>query len=197
MYDASPSTMQTEQTEYCSNSLYGMGKIAENSLVRYYRNRGLFACTAILYNHESHRRSSDFVTKKIVENMVKVKREEIKQFTLGSLDAEKDWGYAGDYTEAMYLMQQNDIPKDYILATGKMHTISDFLEVCAEILELGDWKQYVVVDQRIVKRKIAGRLQGNSTLIEKELHWERKINFHKLVSEMIEYELGDNNVGLE
>lgn len=192
MYDASDTLRQTESTPFASNSLYGMAKISENMLVQYYRKKGLYACTAILYNHESHRRASQFVTKKIVENMVRIKKGEIGSFNLGSLDSRKDWGYAGDYAEAMRLMLQSGCPKDYIVATGETHSIRDFAAKCADILGINDWEKYILVDTSIINRKITGKLVGDNSAIQSELLWRRSKNFEQVVEEMVNYELSYN-----
>ena len=194
MYDTSASVIQTEQTPFCSGSLYGLAKIAENSLVDYYRKKGLFACTAILYNHESHRRGSGFVTKKIVENMVKLKYESDWTFSLGNLSVEKDWGYAAEYTQAMQLMLRTESPKDYLIATGELHTIREFIKVCAERLKIADWESHIQVDGNIINRNIVGKLCGNSVSIEEELGWERKKSFRAMVYEMIDYELQEKGL---
>ena len=188
MYDGSSTSVQTEDTAFDSQSLYGLAKISENMLVKYYRNKGIFACTAILYNHESHRRSSNFVTKKIVENLVKIKKGEIQKFSLGSLDIKKDWGFAGDYVDGMILMLHQKIPKDYILSSGELHTIRDFLSVCSKKLGVNDWERFVDISNTIVNRSIQGQLFGNCLAIEKGLGWKRKKDFESLVEEMLEYE---------
>lgn len=189
MFDASDTIVQTENTEFQSGSLYGLAKIAENALVDYYRKRGLYACTAILYNHESHRRASGFVTKKIVENMVKIKRKEITSFTLGNVNTEKDWGYAGDYVNAMYKMLQADAPKDYIISSEELHTILEFVTMCGTYLGLDNVNHMIEIDQNLIGRKVKGRLQGDASLIRKELNWKRKVSFENLVKEMVDYEL--------
>lgn len=189
MYDASKTEYQTEKTLYESKSLYGLAKITENNLVQYYRAKGIFACTAILYNHESHRRASQFVTKKIVENMVKIKKRQIDFFTLGALDIEKDWGYAGDYAYAMYLMSQSALPKDYIVSTGETHTVCEFVEKCAQILGVANWENFVRVDKNVINREIRNRLVGKPVLIKKELQWEPQYLFVDLVEEMVDYEI--------
>lgn len=194
MYDASDSVWQDEKTPFCSNSLYGLAKITGHMLVEYYRRRGMFACTAILYNHESHRRASQYVTKKIVENMIRIKKGEISSFTLGSLDTEKDWGYAGDYVEAMWRMLQADVSKDYIIATGEMHTIREFVGVCADILGIANWEQYISINQDIINRKIEGKLLGNSKAISHELNWNRSKSFKEMVEEMLNHERDRLNV---
>lgn len=189
MYDASSTLFQDENTPFCSDSLYGIAKITENTLVQFYRQKDIFACTAILYNHESHRRASQFVTKKIVENMVRIKKGTIQSFTLGSLDIEKDWGYAGDYVEAMWRMLQSEYPKDFIVSTGESHTIRDFVGKCADILEINDWEKYVLLSESIISRKIKGILIGRNEAIKKELKWSRSKNFEEMIEEMVEFEL--------
>lgn len=186
MYDDSDTGIQDENTPYRSHSLYGLAKISENQLVQYYRRLGLFACTAILYNHESHRRPGGFVTKKIVENLLKVKKKEIEQFSLGNLDVKKDWGYAADYVAGMYLMLQNGQPKDYILSTGELHTIREFGEECAKQLMLPQWEKHVCIDDSIITRNISTRLRGNCNLAVEELGWKRTKNFKELIAEMIQ-----------
>lgn len=186
MYDDSDTNMQDENTPYRSRSLYGLAKISENSLVQYYRRLGLFVCTAILYNHESHRRPESFVTKKIVENLVRVQKKEIEHFTLGNLNVEKDWGYAGDYVAGMYLMLQNSQPKDYILSSGELHTIREFVMECAKQLMLPQWEKHIYIDDSIITRDFSVRLQGNCTLAVKELGWEKTKNFKELITEMIQ-----------
>lgn len=188
MYDASDTLYQDESTPFQSNSLYGLAKITEHMLVEFYRKKGMFACTAILYNHESHRRASQYVTKKIVENMVCIKNGDISSFTLGALDVEKDWGYAGDFVEAMWKMAQSKYPKDYIVSTGEVHTIREFVNICAEILQINDWEKYISIDQSIINRKVEGKLVGNSDAIKRELKWERSKSFEEIVKEMINYE---------
>lgn len=189
MYDASKTSMQTESTPFSSNSLYGLAKIAENSLVNYYRSNGLFACTAILYNHESHRRSSNFVTKKIVENMIKLKRKEIPFFSLGDLNTQRDWGYAADYTSGMQLMLRSTSAKDYLLATKELHSIQEFIKICAEYLGLDDYESFIKFNNTTISRKIYGIMCGDCSKIEHELGWKRTKTFQELVYEMMDYEL--------
>ncbi len=192
MYDASGTLYQDESTPFQADSLYGLAKITENMLVRFYRNRGMFICTAILYNHESHRRGSQYVTKKIVENMVRIKRGDLAPFALGSLDVEKDWGYAGDYTEAMWRMLQSHSPKDYIIATGEVHTIREFVKICADILQIDDWERYLLIDQSIISRNIDAKLVGKNDVIRQELGWKSCKGFQEMIEEMIEYEMNGN-----
>lgn len=186
MYDASETVIQDEDTPFQSRSMYGLAKTTENMLVSYYRDQGLFACMGILYNHESARRPPNYVTKKIVENMLLIKSGQKDSFSLANLDTEKDWGFAGDYAYGMYLMLQADKPSDYILATGEMHTIRELLEICAEFLELPDWEDHIEIDPAIVNRKVSGRLCGNSEKIRRELGWFNGTGFRDMVIKMLE-----------
>lgn len=186
MYDGSVTKIQDETTPFCSNSYYGIAKITENMLVNMYRAKGLFACTAILYNHESHRRASKFVTQKIAQNMRKVKNGEIETFTLGNLDGVKDWGYAKDYAYGMYLMLQHKDPEDFILATNTLHSIRDFVMECAKQLNIENWEKYVKLDEKIVVRTMNTILCGDYSKAEKKLGWKPKVSFEGLVSEMLE-----------
>lgn len=188
MFDNSNTQIQNENTPYESKSLYGLAKIAENSLAKYYRNKGLHASTAILYNHESSRRSNDFVTKKIVKNFVAIKKGEIEKFTLGNLDTKKDWGYSKDYALGMYLMAQQDRAKDFVLATGENHTIKDFIEIVAKKLDLNNWQNLVEIDDKIIDRKIQTNFLGDWNLAKAELNWKHSINLEELIELMIKNE---------
>lgn len=190
MFDNSNTDFQTADTPFDSKSLYGLAKIAENSLVKYYRNKGLHCSTAILYNHESSRRSAHFVTKKIVHNLLEITKGKRKQLMLGNIAAKKDWGYAKDYAQAMFLMANADRAKDYIVSSGELHSIKNFIEICANKLQLKNWQQYIVVDESIIDRKIEGQLYGDCSEIEKELNWKRTITFEQLVELMISEENG-------
>ena len=161
MFDSSNTQVQNENTPFNSKSLYGLAKITENSLAKYYSNKGLNVSTAILYNHESSRRSDDFVTKKIVKNMVAIKRGQLKKFTLGNINTKKDWGYAKDYANGLYLMAQQEIADDYILSSEKLHTIKEFIEICANILNISNWQDHIEIDSSIIDRKIDGQLYGD------------------------------------
>lgn len=190
MFESSNSDRQDESTPFSSDSLYGIGKITENQLVEYYRKKGLYACTAILYNHESFRRSEDFVTRKIVKNMCMLKKDKNHKFSLGNIDVEKDWGYAKDYVRGMYMMLQGNKPQDYILSSGEMHSIKEFLETCADILQIDDWMDNIEINSNITNRKNRTRLYGNPGKIENELGWKKEKEFREWISEMIIEEMG-------
>lgn len=185
MFDFSNENRQSESTPANSNSLYGIGKITENKLVEYYRKKGIFACTAILYNHESYRRSEDFVTKKIVKNMCILKKNSNHKFCLGDIDIRKDWGYAKDYVKGMYLMLQGSKPQDYILSSGELHSIREFIEICAEVLQIENWNKSIEINAGITNRNNKIQLYGDAGKIESELGWKAEKNFREWITEMI------------
>ena len=189
MFDNSRTKIQTEKTPFNSKSLYGLAKITENALVKYYRSKGLHCSTAILYNHESHRRSIDFVTKKIVSNMVKILRGEINTFSLGNISTQKDWGYAKEYVEAMCLMAQAKVADDYIISSGTLHSIKDFIDICANKLKIDDWEKHVKIDPQIISRKLSSQLLGSNLKIQKKLDWKPLVNLERLIEIMIDHEI--------
>jgi GDPmannose 4,6-dehydratase len=189
MFDGSNITPQNEMTPYETISFYGLAKITELELAVFFRNLGLFVCVAILYNHESPRRSPNFVTKKIVSNMVKIYRGEQEYFNLGNLDAIKDWGYAKDYVYGLWLMTKIDKPMDFILATGISRTIKDFIHAVSKKLRFDDWRNCVVVNKEIIKRNVKTQLIGDASQAKKELGWAPCISFYDMVGLMVECEL--------
>lgn len=189
MYDNSYADEQEESVNFNSKSLYGLAKIAENMLVNYYRMKSVFACTAILYNHESHRRSLNFVTRKIVHNLVKIKYGMINEFVLGNLTEKKDWGYAGDYAHAMKLMLDAKFPNDYIIASGEQHTISEFVQMCADTLGIENVEKHIIVKDDITTRNVNGELKGNSGRIYKDLGWRPKYSLEDIIREMVDWEI--------
>ncbi|MBQ8475557.1 GDP-mannose 4,6-dehydratase [bacterium] len=188
MFDNSKTKRQNEETEYNSKSLYGLAKITENSLVKYYRSKRQHSSCAILYNHESSRRSINFVTRKIINSLIKVKNKEIKNFTLGNLEIKKDWGWAKDYANAMILMARAKEAKDYVLSSGELHTIKEFIEICVLKLGLDNYEQYININSSIIDRKIEGQLFGDCSKIEKELNWKKSLDFEGLIDLMIKEE---------
>ncbi len=193
VFDNSETTMQNEETTMASNSLYGLAKITERNLVNYYRSKGLHASTVILYNHESSRRKDVFVTKKIVKNMIAIKQRKIKNFTLGSIDIEKDWGYAKDYVFAMYLMTKQNTASDYILSSGKTNSIRTFIEIVAKKLDISDWENYIILDDKIITRQNKTKLVGDCSLARNKLKWNHQnTNLDEIITIMIKNELNDN-----
>ncbi len=188
MYDDLAQSPQNERLPYKSKSIYGLSKIAAGSIVAYMRAaHDLHLSVAILYNHESPRRSEDFVTRKIVANLLKCKRQEIAHFNLGDLTITRDWGYAKDYVFGMWLMCQQDSPKDYILATGVGHTVEDFLRYAAELIGV-DWRQCVQVRRETIGAIPGTTLVGDPTLAKTELKWNHSVNFHELIQLIVENE---------
>jgi len=185
MFDDTETERQSESTAFSSDSLYGIAKITENQLVRYYRRRGLFACTAILYNHESHRRGTEFVTRKIAEGLKAIQRRDKNYLELGNIDIEKDWGFAGDYVDAMILMADAGAPEDYVLSSGKLHTIREYIECCADLLGIDNWNDHIRCNTAVITRGNKARLFGDSKLIEGRLGWKRKYDFTEMVREII------------
>lgn len=189
MFDGSDTEMQNENTPFETNSLYGLAKITEASLVNYYRKKGLYVCTAILYNHESHRRAKGFVTKKIVSNMVAIVNGAIERFSLGDITVRKDWGFAGDYADAMIRMCRATDARDYILSSGETHTVRDFIEMCAEELNLSNWQEYIDVGETDIQRRTVGLLFGDPSAAEKDLKWKRGYSLRDIVHEMVLFEV--------
>ncbi|CUU80013.1 GDP-D-mannose dehydratase [Campylobacter hyointestinalis subsp. hyointestinalis] len=189
MFDNSKTNFQNEQTKFNSKSLYGIAKISEYLLVKHYRQMGLFAAMAIFYNHESSRRSEEFVTKKIISNMVKIANRNIKKFTLGNLNIKKDWGYARDYAYGMYLMSQTQKPKDYIFSSNELHTIKELVEICAQNLNIPNWQNHINIDSNIISRKINGQLFGNSSKARQDLGWKNTLDFKDMIKLMIDNEI--------
>ncbi|NLE90931.1 MAG: GDP-mannose 4,6-dehydratase [Elusimicrobia bacterium] len=180
---------QTENTPFHPRSPYGISKVAGFDLTRNYREGyGLFACNGILFNHESPRRGYEFVTRKITNAVAEIKYGLSKELRLGNLDAKRDWGFSGDYVEAMWLMLQQAKPDDYVIATGETHTVKEFLELAFEHAGL-DWKKYVKVDRRFYRPAEVNLLLGDSTKARKMLGWKPKVGFEKLVRMMVEADL--------
>lgn len=149
MFGEPAETPQTESTPFSPKSIYGISKVSSHYLLKNYRDKeNIFACTGIMYNHESPRRGSPFVTKKIITTAVKIKLGLEKELFLGNIDAKRDWGYSPDYVLAMWQILQNDTPEDFILATGQLHSVRDFLEITFSYLKL-DYMDYVKIDKKI------------------------------------------------
>ena len=198
-YQASSSEMfgkaqeipQKETTPFYPRSPYGAAKVYSywmtvNSREAY----DLFACNGILFNHESPRRGETFVTRKITKAAARIQLGLQKELYLGNLDAKRDWGYAGDYVQAMWMMLQQERPQDYVIATGKTHTVREVLDVAFGHLKL-DWKEYVKNDPRYYRPAEVDLLIGDATKAKNELGWEPKTTFHELITMMVESDMGE------
>ena len=151
MFGEPSESPQSEITPFNPKSMYGISKVSSHYLLKNYREKeNIFACTGIMYNHESQRRGNQFVTKKIISSAVKIKMKLQKELYLGNLDVKRDWGYAPDYVTAMWLILQQEKSDDFIIATGKLHSVRDFLEIVFTYLEL-DYKDYVKVDPKFFR----------------------------------------------
>ncbi len=186
MFDGTSQSPQTELTPYQSNSLYGLSKIAAAELARFYRDtENMHFSTVILYNHESPRRGSSFVTQKIAEQVVLIKEKQKKEIVLGNMDSQKDWGYAKDYAYGMWLMAQADSPDDYILSTGVTHTVEDFLRLAFQAVNITGWKNYIRLEPSYTSVGQA-QLIGNADKAYRKLGWKHTIKFDELVTLMVQ-----------
>ena len=196
VYQASSSEMfgstpppQNEESPFCPRSPYGTSKVYAYWMVRNYREAyGMFAVNGILFNHESPRRGETFVTRKITKGLARIKFGLQDKIYLGNLGARRDWGYAPDYVEAMWLMLQQDKPDDYVVATGETHTIKEFLEEAFGYVGL-DWNDYVGVDPRYFRPLEVESLCGDASKAKHDLNWEPKVKFKELVRIMVDEDL--------
>jgi GDPmannose 4,6-dehydratase len=196
-YQASSSEMfgkvhevpQKETTPFYPRSPYGVAKVYGHWItVNYRESYDLFAVSGILFNHESPRRGTEFVTRKISYGAVRIKLGMAKELRLGNLEARRDWGYAGDYVEAMWQMLQNDTPQDFVVGTGETHSVREFCEKAFTYLDL-DYCDYVVQDPRFIRPAEVDLLVADSSRARKELGWSPKINFDGLVEMMVDADL--------
>ena len=157
--------------------------------VNYREAYGMYACNGILFNHESPRRGETFVTRKIARAVAMIKNNLQEKLYLGNLDATRDWGFAKEYVEAMWLMLQQDKPDDYVIATGETHEITEFLQLAFECAGLGDWHKYVGQDKQYFRPAEVDLLVGDASKAEKTLGWKREVNFPALVEMMVRHDL--------
>ncbi len=182
-------TPQNEATPFHPRSPYGISKVAGFDLTRNYREAyGLFACNGILFNHESPRRGFEFVSRKISNGVAEIKLNLAKQLKLGNLDARRDWGFAGDYAQAMWLMLAYDLPDDYIVATGQTHSVKEFVDLAFSYAGL-NWQDYVVVDKNLYRPAEVNILQGDYSKARKILKWKPKVKFEELVRMMVDSDM--------
>jgi GDPmannose 4,6-dehydratase len=186
MYGRVTEIPQKETTPFYPRSPYGCAKVFSFwQTVNYREAYGIFAVNGILFNHESPRRGETFVTRKITRAATRIKEGLQKKLFLGNLDAKRDWGFAGDYVEAMWLMLQNSQPDDFIIATGQTHSVRDFLDLAFDRVGL-DWKKYVETDPRYLRPAEVDFLQGDPSKAKRILGWQPKVNFEQLAAMMID-----------
>jgi GDPmannose 4,6-dehydratase len=196
-YQASSSEMfgkahevpQTERTPFHPRSPYGVAKLYGHWItVNYRESYGLFACSGILFNHESPRRGKEFVTRKVTDGATRIKRGLAQQLSLGNLEARRDWGYAGDYVEAMWRMLQQPTPDDYVIATGETHAVRELCEIAFARVGL-DWEKHVVVDPKLVRPAEVDLLQGDAAKAKRVLGWQPRVSFRQLVEMMVDADM--------
>jgi len=176
---------QNEETPFFPNSPYAVAKLYGFHIVRVYREAyGIFACNGILFNHESPLRGLEFVTRKITNSVAKIKLGYEKKLKLGNLDARRDWGFAPDYVESMWMMMQQPKPDDYVIATGETHSVREFVEEAFKLVGL-DRKKYIEVDNRLKRPLDVPQLKGDASKAKKILGWSPKITFKELVKKMV------------
>ena len=189
MYGQAVEIPQTEKTPFYPRSPYGCAKVYSFwQTVNYREAYGLFACNGILFNHESPRRGETFVTRKITRAATRIKLGLQDKLYLGNLDAKRDWGFAGDYVEAMWLMLQQAKSDDYIVATGESHSVREFVEEVFSYLDL-DWQKYVEIDARYFRPTEVEHLQGDASKAKKILKWQPKVTFKELAKMMADADM--------
>lgn len=182
-------TPQNEHTPFYPRSPYGAAKVFGHHItVNYRESYGLFACSAMAFNHESPRRGTEFVTRKVTQQVARIKCGQAKKLLMGNLDAKRDWGFAGDYVQAMWLILQQSQPDDFVLATGKTHSIRELLEVAFRAVGLS-WEQYVEIDPKFIRPAEVDFLCGDATKAREKLGWMPQVSFEQLINMMVEADL--------
>jgi GDPmannose 4,6-dehydratase len=198
LYQASSSEMfgkvqevpQTEKTPFYPRSPYGVAKVYGHWItVNYRESYGLFACSGILFNHESPRRGLEFAPRKIARGVARIKLGKQRELRLGNLDARRDWGYAKDYVRAMWLMLQQPQPDDYVIATGETHSVAEFAQLAFRRVGIENWRDYVVVDPALLRPAEVDLLIGNPAKARERLGWEPDVSFEGLVNLMVDADL--------
>jgi len=189
MFGAVVEEPQTESTPFYPRSPYGVAKVYGHWItVNYRESYDIFACSGILFNHESPRRGKEFVTRKVTDAVARIKLGLQDSLSLGNLDAARDWGYAGDYVRAMWLMLQQDEPADYVIATGEKHTVRELIELAFGHVGL-DWQKHVRTDPKLLRPAEVNKLRGNAAKAHAELGWQPEVDFPTLVRMMVDADL--------
>lgn len=189
MYGKVHAIPQSEETPFHPRSPYAVAKVYGHYITLNYRESyNLYAVSGILFNHESPRRGKEFVTRKITDGVARIKHGLATELRMGNLDAKRDWGFAGDYVKAMWLMLQQEKPDDYVIATGETHSVREFLELAFARAGL-NWKDYVVVDPRFLRPAEVDLLLGDPTKAKKQLGWKTDVSFPELVNMMVDADM--------
>ena len=180
---------QNEETKFNPRSAYGVSKVAGFYLTKNYREAyNIHACSGILYNHESPRRNINFVSRKITKNLSLILKGKLKKITLGNINSKRDWGHAKDYVYAMWKMLQIKKPDDFVIGTGKIHSVKDFIKIAFRHANL-DYKKYIKIDKKLFRPNDKIILKANFSKAKNKLRWKPKISFKSLVKEMVDYDL--------
>jgi len=204
-YQASSSEMYgnyggilNERSSFEPRSPYGVAKVFAHHMTNHYREAyNIFACCGILFNHESPMRGTEFVTRKITYNLARIKYGKISKFSLGNIKAKRDWGFAGDYVEAMWLMLQQKEPDNYVISMGESHSVEDFLSLATDYAGMGDWHNYVEISEANMRPTDIDELVGNSTKAREKLGWKPKTNFKDLVRFMVDHDINSFKLGMD
>src|SRR5262245_8819684 len=189
MFGKVQETPQRETTPLYPRSPYGVAKVYGHYItVNYRESYGMFCCSGILFNHESPRRGKEFVTRKVTDAVARIKLGMAQELKLGNLDAKRDWGFAGDYVNAMWLMLQQETPEDFVVATGKTHSVRELVEMAFGCVDL-DWRKYVVQDPALIRPAEVDLLAGDCAKAERVLGWRPEVDFASLVRMMVEADL--------
>ena len=182
-------TPQTEKTPFYPRSPYGVAKVFGHWItVNYRESYGLFACSGILFNHESNRRGLEFVTRKVTDGVARIKLGKASELRMGNLDAKRDWGFAGDYVRAMWLMLQQDQPDDYVIATGETRTVGELVEMAFTYASL-DWRKHVVLDPKFIRPAEVDILVGDASKARSKLGWAPEVTFKQMIERMVDADL--------
>jgi GDPmannose 4,6-dehydratase len=189
MFGKAQETPQNESTPFYPRSPYGVAKVYGHAItVNYRESYGLFACCGILFNHESPRRGLEFVTRKVTDGVARIKHGLQQELRLGNLEARRDWGFAGDYVQAMWLMLQQEQPDDYVVATGEAHSVQQLVELAFSHAGL-DWRRHVVLDPALKRPAEVDMLLGDATKARQKLGWSPKVGFAELIRLMVDADL--------
>ena len=189
MFGNAKETPQNENTAFYPRSSYGVSKLAGFHLTRNYREAyNLYGLSGILFNHESPRRGFEFVTRKVTSSAARIKLGLTRELKLGNLEAKRDWGYAGDYIKAMWIMLQQEEPEDYVIASGETHSIRDLIEIAFSYVDL-DWKDFLAVDEKLYRPAEIYELRGDFSKAKRQLGWEPTVSFKELIQMMVDSDL--------
>lgn len=189
VFGNTPNVPQTEGSVFCPRNPYGAAKAYGHYVtVNYRENLGLYAVSGILYNHESPRRGLEFVSRKVTDAVARISAGLTHELRMGNLDAQRDWGFAGDYVRAMWLMLQQETPSDYLVATGLLHSVRDLCKIAFECADL-DYEDYVVIDPELYRPVESAQLLGDPTKVRVELGWSPAVDFPALIAMMVEADM--------